>query len=89
MSESIDWILFVLSLVANQFKEKFYEAREIVATECSLYNGTCDENYGSSDSEDEEKENIPSNEEDAEVTKKLSELDVSNKEQKESPEKIK
>lgn len=58
-----------------------------MATECSLYNGACDENYASSDSGGEEKENIPSKEDD-EVAKKMSELDVA-KEQKESPEKIK
>ncbi|KAL3270695.1 hypothetical protein HHI36_021223 [Cryptolaemus montrouzieri] len=78
---------------ANLFKQKFEEAREIVKTLCTLYNGEGDkdqfgdeENDESSDKEDQdfqkEQDNDGKEVITKEVTKKLSELDVSKNEDK-------
>lgn len=73
---------------ANMFKNKFEEAKHIVATECDLYNGKGDkENEQDESSEEDEddadvsKDKIKSNE-CAEVTQKISELKVASDEAK-------
>lgn len=70
------------------FKNKFEEAKHIVATECDLYNGKGDkENEHDESSEEDEddadvsKDKIKSNE-CAEVTQKISELKVASDEAK-------
>lgn len=75
--------------VANEFKEKFNEAKEIVRTKCHLYNN---ENNSESDSGEENEINSSKEDQeenktdlsDAEVTKKLSELDVKTEDNKEN-----
>ncbi|KAJ8971395.1 hypothetical protein NQ314_000728 [Rhamnusium bicolor] len=69
---------------ANLFKTKFEEAKNIVATECDLYNGKGDkenENNTSTESNNDEPEepndNVKSSEKECvEVTQKISELKV-------------
>jgi len=61
---------------ANHFKEKFNEARKIVATQCRLYNSDDESKDISSDSgEEDPEENL--SKEPVEVTEKLSNLSLS------------
>lgn len=65
---------------ANQFKEKFEEGRKYVSENCKLYN---DDNNSDKESSEYNESNESGNESDdkaADVTRKLSELDVSKKE---------
>lgn len=62
---------------AKLFKAKFEEAKKIVAEECDLYNGKGDEEPSSDDESDECQDNSTSEDRNyEEVTKKISELDV-------------
>lgn len=47
---------FIIFLVANQWKEKFEEARNIVKTECSLYKDDYKDATKSSDDESDDSE---------------------------------
>ncbi|CAH0549029.1 unnamed protein product [Brassicogethes aeneus] len=68
------------------FKTRFEDAKKILATDCDLYNGKCDENGSSSeDDEDEAEVSDKENKESNEITQKMSELEV----KKDEDEKIK
>ncbi|KAG5896671.1 hypothetical protein JTB14_021312 [Gonioctena quinquepunctata] len=68
---------------ANLFKSKFEEAQHIVATECELYNGKGEQDVENTSEDednvivDESRDDATDDEECENVTKKISELDVS------------
>ncbi|XP_044763669.1 ran-specific GTPase-activating protein-like [Coccinella septempunctata] len=67
---------------ANLFKSKFEEAKEIVKTKCSLYNGEDDKEQSGDESEETSDEEDEKKDDTIEVQKKLSELEVTKKEEK-------
>ncbi|XP_060533413.1 ran-specific GTPase-activating protein-like [Cylas formicarius] len=66
---------------ANLFKNKFEEAKKILKIDCDLYNGKVDKLIN--DSLNESLTENRNNEEAEEITKKLTELEVTNEDEKE------
>lgn len=84
--ESFSLLLQIFS-DAKLFKTKFEEAKKIVSEECDLYNGKGDEEHSNDEGgvEESDNESDASQDESAcednnceEVTKKISELEVTN-----------